>query len=129
MDHLLNFFKNIRWQDFLDIALKQLHFVQALRPFQGNERFSGAREYCHFLDLQQACPLSGLVVTSWVIQGITLVAAVIIVVIFRNEIRAVLQAKNLKSILWGFHEAEKDHLRKPLLKPCSTSLTTEQERS
>jgi len=21
MDHLLNFFKNIRWQDFLDIAL------------------------------------------------------------------------------------------------------------
>jgi len=44
----------------------------------------------------------GLVVTSWVIQGITLVAAVIIVVIFRNEIRSVLQAKNLKSLFWGF---------------------------
>ena len=35
-------------------------------------------------------------------QGITAVAALIIIIIFRNEISNVLQAKNLKAILWGF---------------------------
>ncbi len=44
----------------------------------------------------------GLIVTSWVMQGITAVAALIIIIVFRNEIRSVLQAKNLKAILWGF---------------------------
>ncbi len=36
------------------------------------------------------------------VQGIVAVGAIIIIVVFRNEIRRVLQAKNLKSILWGF---------------------------
>ncbi len=44
----------------------------------------------------------GLIVTSWVMQGITAVAALIIIIVFRNEIRSVLQTKNLKAILWGF---------------------------
>ena len=44
----------------------------------------------------------GLIVTSWAFQGITAVAALIIIVVFRNEIRSVLQAKNLGAILWGF---------------------------
>ena len=35
------------------------------------------------------------------VQGIVAVGAIIIIVVFRNEIRRVLQAKNLKSILWG----------------------------
>jgi hypothetical protein len=37
-----------------------------------------------------------------VVQGIVAVAALIIVVVFRNEIRSILQARNLKGILWGF---------------------------
>jgi uncharacterized protein (TIGR00159 family) len=44
----------------------------------------------------------GLIVTSWAFQGITAAAAILIIVIFRNEIRSVLQARNLKAILWGF---------------------------
>lgn len=51
---------------------------------------------------QQIAVYMGLIVTSWVVQGIVAVAALIIVVVFRNEIRNVLQAKNLKTILWGF---------------------------
>jgi uncharacterized protein (TIGR00159 family) len=44
----------------------------------------------------------GLVVTSWVVQGVVALGAFIIIVIFRNEIRNVLLARNLKSILWDF---------------------------
>jgi len=51
---------------------------------------------------QQIASSLGLIVTSWGIQGITAGATLIIIVIFRNEIRSVLQATNLKAILWGF---------------------------
>jgi DNA integrity scanning protein DisA with diadenylate cyclase activity len=51
--------------------------------------------------LQRIAVSLGLIVTSWVVQGIVAVGAIIIIVVFRNEIRRVLQAKNLKSILWG----------------------------
>lgn len=43
----------------------------------------------------------GLIVSSWVLQGITAVAAFIIIIIFRNEIRSFLQTKKLWSLLWG----------------------------
>ena len=43
----------------------------------------------------------GLVVTSWVVQGVVTLGAFIIIVIFRNEIRTVLLARNLKFIFWG----------------------------
>lgn len=42
----------------------------------------------------------GLIVTSWAVQSFTAVAPIIIIVIFRNEIRSVLQAKNFKAIFW-----------------------------
>lgn len=46
-----------------------------------------------------------LVVTSWAIQGIIAAAALIVIVVFRNELRSVLQAKNLRALLWGYtHE-------------------------
>jgi diadenylate cyclase len=51
--------------------------------------------------LQRIAISLGLIVTSWVVQGIVAVGAIIIIVVFRNEIRRVLQAKNLKSLLWG----------------------------
>jgi len=47
---------------------------------------------------------SGLILTSLVLQGIMAVAALIIIIVFRNEIRSVLQARNLKAILWDFSD-------------------------
>jgi uncharacterized protein (TIGR00159 family) len=51
---------------------------------------------------QQVAVSLGLVVTSWVVQGVVALGAFIIIVIFRNEIRNVLLARNLRSILWDF---------------------------
>jgi len=50
---------------------------------------------------QEIANYLGLVVTSWLFQGFTAAAAIIIIVIFRHEIRTVFQTRNLKSILWG----------------------------
>jgi uncharacterized protein (TIGR00159 family) len=43
----------------------------------------------------------GLIVSSWALQGVIAFAALIIIVVFRNEIRSVLQVRNLRAILWG----------------------------
>jgi uncharacterized protein (TIGR00159 family) len=55
--------------------------------------------------LQRISSSLELVVTSWLVQGILAVATLIIIVIFRNEIRAVLQARNIRSIFWGLPRA------------------------
>jgi diadenylate cyclase len=44
----------------------------------------------------------GLIVTSWAMQGIIAFAAITIIVVFRSEIKNVLQTKDLGAILWGF---------------------------
>ncbi|MCK7512487.1 MAG: hypothetical protein MZV70_56260 [Desulfobacterales bacterium] len=52
---------------------------------------------------QQIAGYMGLIVTSWVVQGIVAVAALIIVVVFRNEIRTRAAGQELRRrILWGF---------------------------
>jgi uncharacterized protein (TIGR00159 family) len=102
MEHLYHFFHTVRWQDLLDIALNSYILFRLYVLFRGTSAFRVLVGIAIFWISQKLALSLGLVVTSWVIQGITLVAAVIIVVIFRNEIRSVLQAKNLKSILWGF---------------------------
>src|SRR5512137_650288 len=101
MDLLLHFFQTVKWQDLLDIALNSYILFRLYVLFRGTSAFRVLVGVAIFWIFNKLALSLGLVVTSWVIQGITLVAAVIIVVIFRNEIRSVLQAKNLKSILWG----------------------------
>jgi uncharacterized protein (TIGR00159 family) len=102
MDHLFRFFQTVRWQDLLDIALNSYILFRLYVLFRGTSAFRVLVGIAIFWISNKLALTLGLVVLSWVLQGITLVAAVIIVVIFRNEIRSVLQAKNLKSILWGF---------------------------
>jgi uncharacterized protein (TIGR00159 family) len=105
MDFLLHFFQTVKWQDLLDIALNSYILFRLYVLFRGTSAFRVLVGVAVFWIFNKLALSLGLVVTSWVIQGITLVAAVIIVVIFRNEIRSVLQAKNLKSILWGFPQS------------------------
>ena len=102
MNHLLQFFQTVRWQDLLDIALNSYMLFRLYVLFRGTSAFRVLVGLAIFWISNKLALSLGLVVTSWVLQGITLVAAVIIVVVFRNEIRSVLQAKNYKSILWGF---------------------------
>ena len=51
---------------------------------------------------QRIASSMNLILTSWAFQGIIAAAAILVIVIFRNEIRSVLQAKNLKTLLWSY---------------------------
>ena len=58
---------------------------------------------------QEVAASLGLILTSWAMRGITAAAAIIIIVVFRNEIRSVLQVRNIKTFLWGFPSQRTAH--------------------
>ena len=102
MEKLFLFISTIRWQDFVDICVNSYILFRFYVLFRGTNVFRVLIGMTVLWFLQRIAISLGLIVTSWVVQGIVAVGAIIIIVVFRNEIRRVLQAKNLKSVLWGF---------------------------
>jgi uncharacterized protein (TIGR00159 family) len=101
MEKLFIFLSSIRWQDIIDISLNSYILFRFYVLFRGTNVFRVLIGMTVLWFLQRIAISIGLIVTSWVVQGIVAVGAIIIIVVFRNEIRRVLQAKNLKSIFWG----------------------------
>lgn len=99
---LTSFFTNIRWQDILDILVVSYFIFRFYVLFRGTYVFRVIVGIGFLWIFQRIAGYMGLIVTSWAMQGIIAFAAIIIIIVFRNEIRNVLQAKNLGAILWGF---------------------------
>lgn len=104
MNNFFSFFSSIRWQDIVDISLNSYILFRFYILFRGTNAFRVLIGIAFLWFFQRLAFSLGLIITSWAIQGITAVAALIIIVVFRNEIRSVLQAKNFKTILWGFSQ-------------------------
>ncbi len=102
MEKIFNFIYTLRWQDIVDIILTSYILFRFYILFKGTNVFRILIGMTILWFFQRIAVFLGLIVTSWVVQGVAAVAALIIIVVFRNEIRSVLQARNLKSILWGF---------------------------
>jgi diadenylate cyclase len=102
MDYLSLLSSFIRWQDIVDIIFISYILFRLYILFKGTNVFTVLIAILILWFFQKIAFSLGLIVTSWAIQGFTAVAAIIIIVIFRNEIRSVLQTKNLRSLLWGF---------------------------
>jgi diadenylate cyclase len=101
MDKVLLFLLSIRWQDIIDVTLNSYILFRLYVLFRGTTTLRVLIVIAFLWFFQRIAAYLGLIITSWAVQGVTAVAALIIIVIFRNEIRSVLQAKNLKAILWG----------------------------
>ena len=102
MDNLLFLISSLRWQDVVDIALVSYILLRFYVLFRGTNAFRVLIGILILWFFQQVAVSMGLVVTSWVVQGVVALGAFIIIVIFRNEIRNVLLARNLRSIFWDF---------------------------
>lgn len=98
---MLAFLATIRWQDVADIALTSYILFRFYVLFRGTTVFRVITGIALLGFFQRVAVSLGLIVTSWVMQGFTAVAALIIIIVFRNEIRNVLQARNLRAIFWG----------------------------
>jgi len=99
---LLSSFATMRLQDIVDILLLSYILFRLYVLFRGTYVFRVIAGLVILWFFQRTAVFLGLILTSWALQGITAVATLIIIIVFRNEIRSVLQAKNLKAILWSF---------------------------
>lgn len=101
MKSLIAFLSTIRWQDLVDIVINSYILFRVYVLFQGTNAFRVLVGITLLWILQEVAASIGLILTSWAIRGITAAAAIIIIVVFRNEIRTALQIRNLKTFLWG----------------------------
>jgi uncharacterized protein (TIGR00159 family) len=101
MDRVIYLILSLRWQDIVDISLVSYILFRFYVLFRGTNAFRVLIGMTILWFFQQIAVSMGLIVTSWVVQGVVTLGAFIIIVIFRNEIRTVLLARNLKFILWG----------------------------
>ena len=106
MTGLLTHLTSIRWQDAVDIIINSYILFRLYVLFKDTNAFRILVGIASLWIIQEIAASLGLILTSWALQGITAAAAVIIVVVFRNEIRSALQIRNLKAFLWGSPLAE-----------------------
>ncbi len=106
MSRLIAFLSSVRWQDIVDILINSYILLRVYILFQGTNAFRVLVGITSLWILQEVAASIGLILTSWAIRGITAAAAIIIIVVFRNEIRTALQVRNLKAFLWGFPSRE-----------------------
>ncbi len=96
-----SFLTGLRWQDVVDIAFISYILFRLYILFRGTYVSRVIAGLGLIWCVQEVAQYLGLIVTSWIMQDIIAVAALIIIIIFRNEIRSVLQAKNLRAIFWS----------------------------
>ena len=93
---------SLGWHDVLDILLNTYILFRLYVLFRETIVFRFLVGIAVLWFFQRIAVSMNLVLTSWVTQGITAAAAIIVILVFRNEIRTVLQARSLKALLWGY---------------------------
>lgn len=112
---MTGFLASIRWQDVVDVLFNSYILFRLYVLFRGTTVLRVLIGIGTLWFLQRLAMSLGLVITSWAMQGITAAAALIIIVVFRHEIRLVLQAKNLRALLWGFGTRQSPSFIDPLV--------------
>ena len=102
MTDAMTFILSLRWQDFVDIGLNGFILFRLYVLFRGSRLIRVMPVVFLLWVLKGVALFTGLVVTSWAIQGLIATAALILIIVFRDEIASVFQARNLKTFLWGF---------------------------
>ncbi len=92
---------SLRWQDVFDIALNGYILFRFYILFRGTRSIRAMVSIALLWIFYRVAMAMGLILTSWAIQGVTALAALIIVIVFRSEFRTVFQAATFKNILWG----------------------------
>ena len=101
MEPLIQFLVGLRWQDIVDILLNSYILFRLYVLFRGTNVIRMVIAIAMLWILERLAMSMGLIVTSWALQGIIAAAALIIIIVFRNEISGVLQPNSLRSFFWG----------------------------
>lgn len=106
MELFIHSFVNLRWQDVLDIVINSFILFRLYILFRGTNVIRVLLAIAVLWLFKRLAMTIGLIVTSWVIQAIIAVAALVIIIVFRNEIASVFQTRSLKSFFWGIPQRQ-----------------------
>jgi uncharacterized protein (TIGR00159 family) len=106
MDPLVQFFTGLRWQDVVDILLNSYILFRLYVLFRGTNVIRMIVAIAMLWMVERMAVNMGLIVTSWAMQGIIAAAALIVIIVFRNEIASVLQTRDFKSFFWGIPQRQ-----------------------
>jgi diadenylate cyclase len=106
MDLLIQLFSGLRWQDIVDILLNSYILFRLYVLFRGTNVIRMIVAIATLWMLERLAVNMGLIVTSWAMQGIIAAAALIVIIVFRNEIAGVLQTRDFKSFFWGIPQRQ-----------------------
>jgi uncharacterized protein (TIGR00159 family) len=98
---LLDVLFPFRWHDLLDIFVISFIIHRLFLLFRGTTALQIILGLLLLWVIQGIAEAGGLVLTSWFFQGIGAVAVLVIVVVFRNEIREVLFQTNPVRLFFG----------------------------
>ncbi|WDP89360.1 MAG: DNA integrity scanning protein DisA nucleotide-binding domain protein [Desulfobacter sp.] len=101
MEQVFYSLPGFRWQDALDILLNAYILFRLYVLFRGTNVFRVLLVVCLLWVLHRSAGSMGLVITNWAMQGVITAATFIIIIVFRNEISAVIQTRDFKSFFWG----------------------------
>ncbi len=87
-------------KDLLDILINSYILFRIYVLFYGTAIFRALIGLVLLLICQRISSYAGLVMTSYIIQGIITVALFVIIIGFRHELRGILQTKNIGDIFW-----------------------------
>jgi uncharacterized protein (TIGR00159 family) len=100
MEKIISLIFSLRWQDIIEISLLSYILFRFYVLFRGTNAFRVLIGLTILWFFQQVAVSIGLTVTTGWSRQLLSWGPLIIIVIFRNEIRTVLQASRLKAILW-----------------------------
>ncbi len=101
MDSLYYTVAGIRWQDIIDILINSYILFRLYMLFRGTNVIRMLMVIVLLWFFKHLAAAMGMIVTSWIIQGFIAVAALLVIIVFRNEIAGIFQPGNLRTILWG----------------------------
>lgn len=104
MNYIFNiseFFATVRWHDWLDIGIVAFLLYRCFVLFWGTLVFRAIIGVTLLWVFDLIANTLGMIVTSLILRGIGAIIVIIVVVIFRNEIRGVVVSTSPLNLFWG----------------------------
>lgn len=99
--NLTEFIETVKWHDWLDIFIVAFLIYRCFVLFWGTLVFRALMVITLFWIFDLIATNLGLIVTSLILKGIGAIIVIIVIVIFRNEIRGVITNTNPLNLVWG----------------------------
>ncbi len=104
MNYLFNiteFLEMVKWQDGVDILVLAFLLYRCFVLFWGTLVFRAIIGLSLLWIINLLATMLGLIVTSLILKGLGAIVVIIVIVVFRNEIRGVISNTNLMNLFFG----------------------------